>query len=126
VADRFEDHRGIIQDLLVKPIDAVTEIFTKQGAIRGNHVHEHTTQWGYVVSGRLRVATQVPAQAQGVTDVMAVQFNHYGPGEMFCDNPGVAHAWQALEDCTVLVFTKGPRSGENYESDTRRLEGPLL
>jgi hypothetical protein len=40
--------------------------------------------------------------------------------------PGVPHAWKALEDTDCLVFTRGPRSGEDYESDTYRLEEPLL
>jgi quercetin dioxygenase-like cupin family protein len=112
--DRFEDGRGVIQDLLITPLDAVTQIFTRKGAIRGNHYHQHTTQWTYVVSGRLRMVT-----SRGEDHV-------YEPGEMVCDLPGVAHAWQALEDTTVLVFTRGPRSGVDYESDTERLEVPLL
>jgi hypothetical protein len=40
--------------------------------------------------------------------------------------PGMPHAWKALEDTVCLVFTKGPRSGEGYESDTYRLDDPLL
>ena len=32
---RFEDDRGVIRDLLVTPLDGVTEIRTRKGAIRG-------------------------------------------------------------------------------------------
>jgi quercetin dioxygenase-like cupin family protein len=116
MADRFEDERGIIQDLL-GPVDAVTEIHTVKGAIRGNHVHKLTTQWTYVVSGCLRMAFA----ADGHT-----YFHEAGPGQLVCEAPDMPHAWQALEDTTVLVFTRGPRSGEAYESDTERLEVPLL
>lgn len=112
---RYEDERGVIQDLLVQPLDAVTEICTRKGAIRGNHVHDQTTQWTYVVSGRLRIATRAPDGT--CTDVAL------GPRERACEEPGVAHAWEALEDTVVLVFTKGPRSGTAYESDTRHLTG---
>jgi quercetin dioxygenase-like cupin family protein len=51
-----------------------------------------------------------------------------GPGglRMILEPKGVPHAWKALEDTTCLVFTKGPRSGDQYESDTYRLEEPLL
>ena len=35
------------------------------------------------------------------------------------------HAMQALEDTEMLVFTKGPRGGKEYESDTFRLENPI-
>jgi len=110
---RHEDGRGVIQDLLVTPLDAVTEIRTRKGAIRGNHVHRATTQWTYVVSGLLRVVTQ--------RNGGPLRDRVYGPGDMACEHPGVTHAWEALEDTVVLVFTKGPRSGTAYESDTFRL-----
>jgi quercetin dioxygenase-like cupin family protein len=94
-------------------MDSVTEIFTKAGAVRGNHTHAETVQWTYVVSGRMTAAWQAPG---------AEVFTHeYGPGELFLEQAGVPHAWQALEDTKVLVFTRGPRSGANYESDTQRL-----
>lgn len=114
---RFEDHRGVIQDLLGAN-DGVTEIFTRKGEIRGNHVHEHTVQYTYVVHGRLLAARQEDA---GVLHRKIVK-----PYEMIEEKAGIPHAWQALEDTTVLVFTIGPRSGANYESDTRRLEVPIL
>ena len=113
MADRFEDGRGVIQDLL-GPVDAVTRIFTKAGAVRGNHVHKLTDQWAYVVSGRLLTAL----------GPLAPEFRM--PGDLFLEAAGLPHAWKALEDTTVLVFTKGPRSGEDYETDTERLEVPLL
>ena len=115
MADRFEDHRGIIQDLL-GPIDCVTSILTYKGAIRGNHYHKETTQWTVVLSGKLLVATE--EDGEKVERV-------YGPGDMACEEPGVPHAWKALEDTEVLVFVRGPRKGEHYESDTYR-EGVSL
>jgi quercetin dioxygenase-like cupin family protein len=110
--DRFEDDRGVIQDLL-GPVDSVTEIFTRAGAVRGNHVHAETVQWTYVVSGKLGVVRREPGGYPVACRV--------GPGELICEAPGVAHAWQALEDTTVLVFTRGPRSGADYEDDVQRL-----
>ena len=110
VSDRFEDERGVIQDLLAN-IDMVTEIFTKKGAVRGNHVHKLTTQWAYVVSGRMLMASD--------NDGIVHQQSH-GPGELIPELPGVAHAWKALEDTTVLVFARGVRAGQDYEKDTYR------
>jgi quercetin dioxygenase-like cupin family protein len=110
--DRFEDHRGVIQDVLGR-IDAVTRISTVAGAVRGNHYHEKTTQWTLVLSGRLLMAS-----GDTVTEV--------GAGEVVKHPPGTPHAWRALEDTECLVFTLGPRSGEDYESDVIRLEEPLL
>lgn len=117
MADRFEDDRGVIQDILAGPIDCVTRISTNEGAIRGNHVHKLTHQWTLVLDGVLLVVTRGPD---------GVRHGHkYYPGDIAHEPPGVAHAWQALLDCVVLVFTRGPRSGEDYESDTYR-EGIYL
>ena len=112
-SSRFEDSRGVIQDILGPPIDAVTEIFSNKGAVRGNHCHQITTQWTYVVSGELLVATR---RLRGKQHEQV-----YTQGELMTDLPGIWHAWQALTDCTVLVFTRGPRSGQDYESDVIRL-----
>jgi quercetin dioxygenase-like cupin family protein len=116
VADRYEDERGVIQDLL-GPVDAVTEISTKAGCVRGNHVHHQTTQWTYIVSGRLQVVW---------TEDDGWHTASYPAGAMITEPAGVPHAWKALEDTVVLVFTRGPRSGAAYESDTVRMEVPIL
>lgn len=125
MADRYEDDRGIIQDLIAGPLDAVTEIFTRAGSVRGNHIHNHTYQWTYVVSGRLLVATEekLSYDAGTIQGVLHSE-DEFGPRQMTCDRPGIAHAWKALEDTVVLVFTRGPRSGASYESDVVRLAEP--
>lgn len=114
VLGRHEDDRGLIEDL-IGPVDAVTRIVTKRDAVRGNHVHFETTQWTYIVSGALLIATRLPAGK--------ASSRIYHSGDIACETPGTAHAWRALTDVTVLVFSKGPRSGENYEQDTFRLTG---
>ena len=114
---RFADDRGEIADILAGPIDCVTRITTLVGKTRGNHVHARTTQWTLVLSGRLLVVTE---------DKESRTRREYGPGEMAEERPGIAHAWRALEDTVVLVFTRGPRAGTTYESDTQRLKVPLL
>lgn len=108
MADRFEDERGVIQDLLTGPISSVTEIYTRAGHVRGNHIHPRTHQWVYVVDGEL----QASHGGQVVT-------RH--PGDFFREPSGEPHAWRAVSGCRVLVITQGPRSGENYESDTIKL-----
>jgi quercetin dioxygenase-like cupin family protein len=113
LADSFEDERGKIEDLIEGPVDAVTRIFTHKGAVRGNHYHRHTTQYTYVLTGSLLVAS-------GDTETIV------SSGEIFVDRPGVPHAWKALEDTDVLVFAQGPRAGKAYEQDTIRLVEPLI
>lgn len=108
---RFEDERGEILDL--EGDTAITHIHTVRGAVRGNHVHKETTQWTLVTSGWLEMS-------DGKRRFKVL------PGEIVTHSPGEPHAWKAMEDTDCLVFTLGPRSGENYESDTFRLEEPLL
>jgi quercetin dioxygenase-like cupin family protein len=76
------------------------------------------------MTGRLLMATS-PFTSYGITRDGPGE-KVYDPGTMVCDEPGVAHAWKAIKDTEVLVFTRGPRSGEDYESDTERLKVPLL
>ena len=37
-----------------------------------------------------------------------------------------SHAIKAIKYSEYLVFTKGPRGGEEYENDTFRLKEPLI
>lgn len=108
-----EDDRGTITDLIDARVDAVTRIFTKAGAVRGNHFHKLTLQWAYIVTGRMLITT-------GEQEVIV------GPGEMVLNDLGEPHAWRALEDTDCIVCARGPRAGQNYESDTFRLDEPLL
>src|SRR5208282_4618017 len=114
--DTFKDERGIIVDIL-ENIDSVTIIHSYAGAIRGNHYHKETHQWTYIVSGKTRVVTQVNGATRG--DVVE------SAGALIYHAPGTQHAFQAIEDTKWLVFTRGPRKGKDYESDTYRLEEPL-
>jgi len=117
--DSFVDGRGEIRDLLREAdLDGVTVITTKRGGVRGNHYHRETSQWTYLISGRLRWVTQMPGEE--------AQENVVGPGAFVLSPPDERHAMLAEEDSTMMVFTQGPRSGENYESDTIRLDKPLL
>jgi quercetin dioxygenase-like cupin family protein len=118
MADRFEDHRGVIQDLITRRVDSVTEIFTRAGAVRGNHRHDFTTQWVYVVYGKMLFVT--------LEDDGRHERTEGNSGKLITEHAGIPHAWRAIEDTLVLVFTRGPRAGENYEADTQRLAVPLL
>lgn len=118
VVTSFSDDRGDIVDLLENEnINAVTIVTFRKGAIRGNHYHKQTTQWNYVMSGRIKLVSQVPGAAAVETIL--------GPGEFSVSLPNVRHALVGLEDSSVMVFTKGPRGGKEYESDTFRLADPI-
>ncbi len=118
VVPAFVDHRGQIIDLLENEnINAVTVITFTKGAVRANHYHKQTTQWNYLMSGSIKLLSQVPGEPV-VETVMQ-------PGDFVVTGPNVSHALVALEISSLMVFTKGPRGGKEYESDTFRLETPL-
>ena len=114
----FEDERGTIMDILVdNPKDHSTIIFTKKGGVRGNHYHKYSEQSDFLLSGKMKLLTQMPGE-----DVVETIIEPNTLTEM---EKGEAHAFVALEDSTFITFVKGPRGGSAYESDTFRLEKPL-
>lgn len=113
----FEDDRGIIRDILTHTdFDACTFITFTPGAIRANHYHAKTTQYDYILKGKLEVYSKNGPDSELIHDTMEV-------GDTITFLPNVRHAYKATEDCEMLSFTKGPRQGDEYESDTFRLEG---
>jgi quercetin dioxygenase-like cupin family protein len=115
----FRDERGEIVDILTNDIvEYATLITSKKGAVRGNHYHRETYQHVYVLEGQLRLVTQVPGENPQTIILRR--------GDIVVNEPNERHAFEALEDTTFLVLTRGPRGGENYETDTYRLTDPLI
>jgi quercetin dioxygenase-like cupin family protein len=114
----FQDERGEITDIFSnEPVEHVTLITSKKGAVRANHYHKETVQFNYVVSGRIQLLTQNPGEKVQSTILMS--------GDLAVTPAGESHALIALEDSTFMVFTRGPRGGMDYENDTFRLATPL-
>jgi quercetin dioxygenase-like cupin family protein len=115
----FEDERGSITDLIGDDtINAVTVITFAKGAVRANHYHEHTVQWNYVLSGEVLLVTQFPG-GQRVEQVLK-------KGDFAVTREQERHALMGVTDSEVLILTKGPRAGSQYENDTFRLTEPLI
>ena len=115
----FEDDRGAIADILCQEvIDSVTVISSQKGVVRGNHYHKETIQWVYLQSGKLESHTALTDEESVVKVVH--------PGDLIRTDKNEHHALKALEDSVFFVFTRGPRGGSDYESDTYRLDTPLI
>lgn len=115
-----KDERGEITDLLEKErIHSVTLITACKGSVRGNHYHKETWQYAYILSGRMRVL--VKALPSGEVQESAVR-----QGDLILHPPMEAHVMVADEDSSFMVFTRGPRGGQEYETDTYRLQEPLF
>lgn len=118
VKTAFADARGTITDVLDGvPVECVTLLTSKKGAVRGNHYHKKTTQYAYVMRGRFRLFTQRPGQR--------VRSRIVKTGDLVVTPPLERHAFIALEDSLLLACAHGPRSGRSYEADTYRLDVPL-
>jgi len=115
----FEDARGTITDIFVNsPKDHATIIFSKKGAVRGNHYHKLSTQHDFVISGKIKMLTQKVGEDK-------IEETILGPYDYTTCEPGEAHTFVMLEDSTFITFVTGVRGGEDYEKDTYRLEVPL-
>ena len=114
----YRDNRGIIKDLIIgKKINAISYITQKKNTVRGNHIHKKTTQWNYLVSGKMLVVTKKRNK---------IKKTILKKGEMSVVKPNEKHATKALKNSEFLVFTQGPRSGSEYEKDTYRLKKKIL
>ncbi|MBK23385.1 MAG: hypothetical protein CME70_05205 [Halobacteriovorax sp.] len=119
IENNFEDDRGIIRDILShEPIDAVTIITSKEGAVRANHYHKETYQWTYVMKGKINYVSQFKDE-----EVKTTVLNE---GDLVVSEPFESHALQAVVDSELMILTRGPRGGKEYESDTFRLDKPLI
>jgi oxalate decarboxylase/phosphoglucose isomerase-like protein (cupin superfamily) len=114
----FKDERGEIVDLIEdRNINAVTFISFTKGSIRANHYHKETTQWNYLLKGKIKLVVQI---GDGAIEERILE-----PGDLVSTAPMEKHALVGIEDSDLLVFTEGPRGGKEYESDTFRLENPI-
>lgn len=113
-----KDERGEITDIMIKEnIEYVTLITSIKGCTRGNHYHEKTIQWVYILEGQMKLLTQFP-DGPVITTILE-------KGDLAKTEPLERHAMIALQDTAFIVFTRGPRGGEDYETDTYRLSEPL-
>ena len=56
--NNFKDKRGQIIDIFInKPKDHCTLVTFNKNAVRGNHYHKKSTQYSFVISGKLILMT---------------------------------------------------------------------
>jgi quercetin dioxygenase-like cupin family protein len=113
-----EDSRGMILDILQnEQISAVTLVTFKEGAVRGNHFHEKTTQWNYIQDGEIEFR---------IKNQEVVSKGILRQGDLLRIDPNEIHAMKAKSESVIYVFTLGPRGGKEYETDTFRVEEKIL
>ena len=114
----FQDDRGQIIDVMESlDFNSATVISTRKGAVRGNHYHQKTIQWIYVLRGKVLAHSRMP---DGPLQSAVLE-----TGDLIKNPPFEQHAFTALEDSEFLVLSAGLRSGKDYVKDTYRLDKPL-
>ena len=112
------DSRGAITDIFYKRnMNHGCIITNEPNAVRGNHYHKFTTQYTYVLAGDLIYYSQPVDKSQ------AVQAYHAKIGDFIISEPNEVHTLKSGDQGSVFIaFTEGPRGGEDYESDTYRVD----
>src|SRR3989344_3550499 len=104
----FTDERGTITDIFVNDCkDHATIIYCKKGAVRGNHYHQESTQYTFVVSGELTLLSQKVGEKEIKKHILK-------PNDLATHGPMEAHTLIADEDTIFLAFVDGKRGGKNY------------
>lgn len=116
-----KDDRGHISDILHHgnyQHAAIIESY-KGETVRGNHYHKETTQYIYVLKGALVYWWQPFDKSEPVKSIFV------GEGDLVETPPYEVHALDILTPNQFIVFSNGPRGGDDYESDTFRVD-PIL
>ncbi len=115
------DERGTISDILYKSEFQHAAVIESKcgGLIRGNHYHKATTQHIFMTRGSLRYWYQPVDKSEPVKSILVKEY------ELVSSPPYEIHALEILEPNQFVVFSNGIRGGDDYESDTFRVN-PIL
>jgi dTDP-4-dehydrorhamnose 3,5-epimerase-like enzyme len=112
----YSDARGSIADILNEKLGHVGLIVTTKGSVRGNHYHNQSTQYSYILSGKFKVLV---ADSKDIKKVEKIILN---AGELITIEPKITHSFEALEDNTVMIdMISQSRAGTGYENDVIRV-----
>ena len=121
----FKDKRGGIIDIFVNsPKDHCTIVTFNKNAVRGNHFHKKSTQYSFILNGKLKMIT-VKVDKKGRV-ISRIKKKIVSKNTLIEHKPLIAHTFKALKKSTMLAFANGKRGGKNYEKDTFRLEKKLI
>lgn len=114
----FEDNRGKILDLLDDELIMHIGLITSEpGAIRGNHYHEITKQFNYIIKGKAKLIIKYLDKKIGDTE----ESFDIEKGDFISIPPGVIHTIVATEYLEFLDLNTLSRSNDGYEKDVIRV-----
>ena len=110
----FEDARGVIANIIDKPISHIAIITSKKGAVRANHYHPKQMQYEYLISGGYTSYSKDLRQC----DDAPVEETQIVPGDLVITEPNIAHAMKFTEDSVMLNITDGNRDTDEFDKHT--------
>ena len=120
----FSDRRGYIRDLFQNsPKDHCSIVTFNKGAVRGNHYHKKSTQYSYLLSGKLTLRYSKVDKNGNIKGKINKKI--IGPNILIIHRPYEAHAFIANKKSLMIAFADGLRGGKDYEKDTYRLKYKL-
>ncbi|OGY64307.1 MAG: hypothetical protein A3I89_01300 [Candidatus Harrisonbacteria bacterium RIFCSPLOWO2_02_FULL_41_11] len=111
----FGDSRGNIFDILEIPVTHIGKITFKKGAVRGNHYHKKSTQYSYVIGGKLEL-TIMGLNNKKIKKIILSE------GDLTTIPPKMIHIYRALANSSILDITTYARGKKGYEEDTIRVK----
>jgi dTDP-4-dehydrorhamnose 3,5-epimerase-like enzyme len=105
-----EDERGLIMDLLARPLTHVALMMCEDGAVRGNHYHRTATAYVFVLTGGLNVCARREGEEAWVEYASAWSLITIEPGERF-SLTAIGHA-----EIIEMIDYRG--EGQHFERDT--------
>ncbi|MDO8495015.1 MAG: cupin domain-containing protein [bacterium] len=111
----FSDQRGHIFDILEENVGHVGMVtFAKKGLARGKHYHKKSTQYTYILNGKVKLIT---------SDVKGNNKNEFvlEKGAFAEIPPNVVHTYVSLSKAEMLDMTTVNRKKQGYEKDTIRV-----
>lgn len=117
VKSAFTDERGSIFDIVQNTVGHVGLITSKKGVIRARHYHKKSTQYTFVLSGKVEFFEKDPRSKNPKIESVTL-----GPFDLVITPPMVIHAMKFLEDSVFLEMTSESKSGDGYEKDTVRVD----
>lgn len=113
----FVDDRGTITDILEEVVGHVGIITSKAGSIRAKHYHKESTQYTYVINGKVEFKTNDFREENSKIKSVILE-----SGDLIITPPMIVHKMIFLEDTVFLDMTTKSRKDGGFERDTIRVD----
>lgn len=112
----FTDARGIIQNLVLKPLNSAVVITSRKGTVRANHYHKTDWHYCFVVKGSIDYFHRPVGSIEEPKKISIRQ------GQLFFTPPMVEHAMVFTDDTVFMTLAHNVRTHENHEEDVVRVK----